>query len=78
MDENALAVRGECSADVVVRVDDGISGIAVADLQIDDLAAAAVDQVVGIARAGFKPAHIPGRSGVSPALVTSVGSPSTM
>src|ERR1700681_448892 len=55
MHKDALAARGERSANVLVRVDDGISGIAVADLQIDALAAAAVDQMVGAPRAGFEP-----------------------
>src|SRR5436305_6531619 len=54
MHEDAFALRGERSANIVVGVDDGISGIAVADLQVNDVAAAAVDQVVGVARAGFE------------------------
>src|ERR1700736_1227536 len=54
MHKDALAARGERSANVLVWIDDGISGIAVADLQIDNVASAAVDKVVGVARAGFE------------------------
>src|SRR6202011_3812740 len=60
MHKDALAARGERSANVLVRVDDGISGIAVADLHIDNVASATVDQVVGVAGAGFETGAHPG------------------
>ena len=78
MDENPLAGRRQRTAEVFVRIDDGIARIAVADFEIDDLAAAAVDQVVASPEPALKPAHMPGRNGVSPVLVTRTGSPSRM
>jgi len=54
VDEGTFAIRGERSSDIVIRVDDGIARIAVADFQIEHITSAAVDQVVGIARPGFE------------------------
>jgi len=74
--EHPAAVRCERSPEVVIRIDHSVSGVAVADFEIRDLAVGAVDQVMGVTRPGLEPAHIPGRSAVSPALVTRMGSPS--
>ena len=60
MHEGPFAVRGERSPEVVIRIDHRISGIAVADLQINDVAAATINQVVGVTGTRFESGAHPG------------------
>jgi len=52
MDEDPIPGWGKRPPDIIVGVDDGVPRVAVANFQIDDVPAAAIQQVVGIARAG--------------------------
>jgi hypothetical protein len=55
VNEDPLPRWGQRPSDVVVGIDDGVPGVAVAHFQIDNVAAAAVQQVMRIPRAGFEP-----------------------
>ena len=54
VDEDPLPGWGKRPPDIIVGVDDGVPGIPVAYFQVDDVASAAVQQVVGIVRAGLE------------------------